>query len=237
MVGAILQIENTLGVSLQDAIFYKAEFAFNFALKHSPKTYAPIFGKHPNYDLPSIVHGSVYYDHKSKQFKFYDKGADMQAKKMKIPPLLQTVNIGRLEVKFKKNVKRQIGFNTIGELLDPRFYGLILDRWYTEYQNILKLAQYDGKWRFSSVSQMVNYGFNEWCQTKGYNVVYNLIEQEKGKGTISNIRMASRMRGRLNDSFKSTSTIEEESLIEELDQAVEYCYREAKMELEGVYLS
>ncbi|MCZ4408704.1 hypothetical protein O3Q51_07785 [Cryomorphaceae bacterium 1068] len=229
---AVSQLEEYLNLGLADCILSKAEFAFNFGLSHKPEVYVPIFGKHSRLGLPTVSHGStVYFEHNSRRLKFYNKGNDAIAKKMDYPDVLQPMNIGRIELTFKSKMKRQIGFNTLGELLEKENYSALVDYWYNDYLTIHKLSEFNKEWGFSSLSQMVNYGFNEWCNSKGYSYVYSAIEQENHKGNITNGRMASRMKSRLNKAFSDSTDAQQGNLIEEMDNCVKYCFKEAKIQL------
>ena len=127
------------------------DIAYNFEVTHPPESYFHHLGDLPYYKrLEQIFCKGVeglYYSSVSdkKQLVFYDKIKETTNRKDYVPPEYQNKNLLRYELRLKNHIKQIFEVNkvTVPMLYDVQFYNRIVDYWKSEYQNIVKVNEYE----------------------------------------------------------------------------------------------
>lgn len=148
----ISDIENQLCISLTDAKVYNFEFGVNCEVTHDPKCYMECLGNVPRLERKHInaqsEGDSLYYLPRRKEGKgereiyFYDKIAEAIKSKVSIPSDLQNKNLLRYEIRFYKNLRKQlkIPFATVGTICQEEVYNICMEKLLSFYLGIEKIS-------------------------------------------------------------------------------------------------
>lgn len=138
---AIDQISDSLHLPFQLANVTRIDFAKNLIMQHDEKVYYPYLGEAQYYNRLEQNNG-LYYNNLLRQLVFYGKEHEQKIKKQPIPEMYKDRNVLRIEMRFRKQLRKQ--FNrpeiTAGLLFDEAFYSSLVTRWKNEYLAIQKIS-------------------------------------------------------------------------------------------------
>lgn len=137
---AIEKISDSLQLPFHLANVTRIDFAENLIMKHDEKVYYQYLGEAHHYNRLEQNNG-LYYNNQIRQLLFYGKVHEQKVKKQPIPDLYRERNVLRFEIRFKRQIKKQLKQPqiTAGLLSKENFYSKLVKRWEYEYQAIQKI--------------------------------------------------------------------------------------------------
>jgi hypothetical protein len=172
----------------------------------------------------SLYKNSLYYRVGNREKIFYDKVKDARVKGMFIPDFIANKHLTRFEIKYKKKILDQLNRNALkaSDLYEEKFYMMMLDNWFMEYQNIKKLScmQID-KYSIGKPSDLANQMLANLLNASGIDIVAGIDEQMKQAKAIDvfeGTKNPSRDYGRAKEHiYKLLQSARDSDLINELD--------------------
>lgn len=141
---AIEKLSDRLHLDISEGKPTELEFGANLMLANPIHEYLIRLGEMPRLVRNTFAPSSIYYQYKGKnkpkEFAFYDKIADAEAKGMDIPTGFAEANLLRYEMRLSHRIGGQTGFAgiTIATLHDRQFYSKMLKTWGDKYFSIRK---------------------------------------------------------------------------------------------------
>lgn len=137
---AIEKISDCLQLPFHLANVTRIDFAQNLIMQHNEKVYYPYLGEAQYYNRLEQNNG-LYYNNQLRQLLFYGKEYEQKVKKQPIPELYKNRNVLRFELRFRKQIRKQLKQPeiTAGLLSDEVFYCNLVKRWRSEYLAIQKI--------------------------------------------------------------------------------------------------
>jgi hypothetical protein len=137
---AIEKISDNLHLPFHMAHITRIDFAKNLIMQYNERLYLPYLGEAKYYNRLEQNNG-LYYNNHIRQLVFYGKEYEQRIKKQPIPELYQNRNVLRYELRFKKQLGKQLKQSEITALLlyDEVFYSSLMKRWRNEYLAIQKI--------------------------------------------------------------------------------------------------
>ena len=137
---AIDKISDSLHLPFHLANVTRIDFANNLIMQYDEKIYYPYLGEALYYSRLEQNNG-LYYNNQLRQLVFYGKEHEQRIKRQPIPELYKGRNVLRYEMRFKKQLRKQLNRTeiTAGLLYDEVFYGDLVARWKNEYLAIQKI--------------------------------------------------------------------------------------------------
>ena len=220
---AIESLSDCLKLDFRTADVTRADVGLTIDTDYKPETYYPLFGTSNQYTR-SLYKNSLYYRVTNREKSFYDKVKDARAKGMFIPDFIAGRNLTRFEVRYKKKILDQLNRNSLkaADLYDEQFYKMMLDKWFTEYQNIKKMScmQID-KNKIERPSDLANQVMANLLYSSGIDILSGIEELMKQAKQINVFeggnpsRDYSRAKKHLNNVLQSGR---ESELVKEIDQ-------------------
>ena len=219
---AILSISDRLSLPMEKAKITRLDFGQNVLMEYPPDIYFPYLGR-SNY-LKRIVrpHG-ISYQNGKRQFYMYDKIAELKAKRMTLPDIMNGSNVIRLELRLTSRpdhlLKQQI---TGATLSDSNFLQSMKERYVSEYRAIEKIAAFQlnlamMKTPGDFIEQMAAFGI---CKL-GMEATMQLVDELKARKTFANCEEYSRLKKKLRQLSEMRGTTTTSPLIDELTAKVE----------------
>lgn len=143
---ALDEIQYEIGLSLLGASITKLEFARNLVLDNPCTDYLELLGIKGRYKRNDMYETTLYHNLKCRTICTYDKIAEMKYKRVKIPEAFVNLNVLRFEVRFQKDIKRQIKYDNkirVKDLYSKKLYSRFEEYCNNEYMKIIKLKGYD----------------------------------------------------------------------------------------------
>ncbi len=137
---AIEKISDSLHLPFHIANVTRIDFAKNLIMQYDEKLYYPYLGEAQYYTrLPQ--NNGLYYNNQLRQLVFYGKEYEQRLKKQPIPEMYNDRNVLRFEMRFRKQLRKQLNQPeiTAGLLSNEEFYGSLVKRWKNEYFAIQKI--------------------------------------------------------------------------------------------------
>jgi hypothetical protein len=240
---AFLQLSKTLGLPMEKAWLTRLDFAQNMEVDHKPEAYNFYLGEASRY-VRAEFKSTLYYQQNSKQNVFYDKNKQMRSDRdtaKEIPLQFCNRHILRFEIRFMKQVSKQLKQNVTGETLMSReFYEKMLQIWESAYYAIQKrkdVAQLDSIENVKDFKQVV---FAKGVQALGgISKMTQILKQKKLEGNWSK-KQVDALKKALKDIADDPQANMTSPLIAELDrkisQAAQEGYKQAKKVLPEVKL-
>lgn len=220
---AIEKLSDELHVDIKKARVTRADVSTVIQTLNHPSDYYCYLGNKPYFERVLATNDTLYYDTKKRQLIFYDKIKDALAKNAIIPENLANTNLLRYELRYRKELKRQLKTNSIvtGALLtDSNFYYPIIQNWKNEFDSISKIN--------SNIPMIENIETPKEAQ----NALFAILLQEKGQERINEYmallkankifndpKSYSRVKSSLNNLIK-TPYGQKHELIKELEQSI-----------------
>jgi hypothetical protein len=140
---AIEELSDCLHLDIGEAKVKRVDVAGNVLANHKPKMYYRYLGEAPLLQRSNEHPDTLYYKNGKRQLVFYDKGAEAikeNARRYKI--ILGHTNLLRYELRFMKDINRQLNNNVLAsKLSDEAFYRDIARRWHEGFAEIQKLKK------------------------------------------------------------------------------------------------
>ena len=221
---AIESLSDSLKIDFRTADVTRADVGLTIDTAFKPEAYYPLMGNSNQYTR-SLYKNSLYYRVSNREKIFYDKVKDARAKGMFIPDFIAHKNLTRFEVKYIKKILDQLNRSELkaSDLYDEKFYMMMLDNWFMEYQNIKKLScmQID-KNTIDKPSDLAYQMLANILNASGMDIVSGIDEQMKQAKAINVFEGAknpSRDYGRAKGHiYKLLQSARDSDLINELDK-------------------
>ena len=142
---AIEKIEDSLHLSIDDAIVFSLEFGTNFLMSRSITEYLERLGSLGRMKRLDLAQ-NVYYqqgENKRKVLAFYDKIHQAKKEKMDFPTNLTNANLLRYEMRLKNRLANllKVPEVNISTLTNPEFYRMLIRLYQNYYFSINKRKQ------------------------------------------------------------------------------------------------
>lgn len=227
---AIEKLSDTLHVPFKNAIINRIDFGAVLITKYTPAIYYKYLGNKPYFERLMPIKDTLYYNTIKRQLAFYDKAREAKRTKTNIPEPYINNNLLRYELRFKKNLCKQLNQNKItgATLSDEHFYLKLIKLWEAEYLSINKLNRF-GKIDVSKIKNRTDAKdamLTDLLQGKDINYINEFVSDLKAKNINADPKYYTRLKNDLTALFKASST-EQNELITELDNEVntvlQYC--------------
>jgi len=224
---AIEKLSDCLHLPMHLAKVSRLDVTRDLEMKYPAENYYKCLGTAQYYNRLRQAK-SLSYVNGIRQVFFYNKIAELKAKKIEIPQEQRGKNIMRLELRFMKHVSKQLKTEVYAHTLyDEVFYQKMLDRWYTEYTNIYKIKTPKPKLEdIKSVTDFVEYSaLMYWKEQLGGQInTLNLIDQLKALEAFDKPEYYSRLKNKIKKVSEKYSKNTTDPLLEELNAMVEKAY-------------
>jgi hypothetical protein len=190
--------------------------------KRPPCDYYQFLGTKTHFKrLEAVKDETLYYSNHQRQIIFYDKTKEANSKAVKVPELLQNINLFRYELRFLKRVNAQFKADvTAKTLYDEMFYQSVVQNWYKEYQSIQKLKNQsfmiDG---ITTPKEAQTALFSHLLQQSGQSTIDEFLNELKAKNVFSDRKYYSRLKADLNRILAQPKG-EPSELMQELETAI-----------------
>lgn len=133
LIKAIDQLSLEAGIDADAARVYRLDLAATLQMPAPVATYLPILGYLPRFTRTQHDSTGVTYASKQRSITFYDKGEEAGEGK----------NLLRIELKFKKRLKAQLGQAVfLSDLHSESLFKGLVDRWGNQYKAIQKNSRH-----------------------------------------------------------------------------------------------
>lgn len=218
---AIEQMQDDLGINLQNSNVYRIDIASNFIMKHPYKNYFDFLIDAP-YTKKGYISDSVYFSNKQRQLIFYGKIQEMKDKGNPIPKefIQYKDNMLRYEIRMKKRLKEQIGNEVkLNDLYEPNFFKYMVTKWMEDYFSVNKMQRImlDRK-AYSTPKNYKDYLLLKLINEKGIDNILNDIDANRKEFNSST--GATRCKTMIKELTQLEDYSEPNELIEELNEKV-----------------
>lgn len=218
---ALLMIEESLRVSIRQAIIYRLDLALNLQLSESPKNYLNCLGSLNRFERDTFGKSGLYYRQKEKCLVLYDKSSELKRKKVELP--IDSSNFLRIELRFLKRINKAFGKRQIliSDLLRDDFYLKSLNHLDTLFKKIerrkmKKIA--DDVLSNLEPKNLINYLAAEYLREIGLEKAIEYIEQLQRNQAIDRLK-AYRLKAKIKQLNTLPKFTESSPLVIELDTA------------------
>lgn len=139
---AIEKLSDELHVDIKNAKVTRVDVSTVIPTTQPPSYYYPYLGDKPYFVRLLATKDTLYYKTQKRNIIFYDKIKDAIQRGAEIPTEYLNENLLRYEVRYMKELKRQLktSTNVTGALLtNSDFYYSIIQNWKNEFDSIQKL--------------------------------------------------------------------------------------------------
>lgn len=141
---AIERLSDNLHVDMRLAKVTRLDISTAIPTKRPPAEYYSRLGSKPYFQRVQATSDSLYYNTAKQQLAFYDKRKEHRAKGVQPPkPLAGCANMLRYELRYLKQVQRQLGAVDGAMLCQPAFYAGAVGKWREAFESINKIVKSD----------------------------------------------------------------------------------------------
>lgn len=225
---AIEQVSDSLHLPFDKSKVMRIDVAKNMIMQHPESVYLPYLGEAQYYTrLPQ--NNGLYYNLTTgkRQMLFYGKEYEQKTKRQPIPELYKDRNVLRFEMRYKKQLPKQLRRSEItGALLyDEAFYYDLVARWRDEYLNIQKINTKLNSMRpTGSKKQLVEDLALFTILEVGQAEILNKVKEWQDRGEIGK-KQAYDLRKAIKELSSASSIEQRNELIQELDKKVKEAAR------------
>ena len=202
---AIEELCCDLGIDSEFTRIYAMDLAATLVMSNDVQDYFAILGHLSRFERVVYSNG-ILYKNTLRSLTFYDKGKKDH----------MAGNLLRIELKLKKQLKRDMGwFMCLSDLLRPDVFIKLVERWYREYSKVEKIMRSSliESESASAVSDQI------WRKgIEGFGGPAEICAQISGWGWPSYKK--SRLKSKINKICREGNSGRDAALIEDLDQAV-----------------
>jgi hypothetical protein len=218
---AIERLSNDLQVDLSEAIVTRIDFADQVSTRHYITEYMKVMVYKPRMVITTFDDG-ISLSNDSSQICSYDKNTEMKKRNQIIPLHFDKTKIFRFEVRETK-LKKKFKANKLSFFLNTKGYLVLLDNWYKNYKDILKIEYLKKNIDLTSnIIKIKNDCIYERLNEVGFDNIFNELEQLSSLGILSPNQKYERkkfIKKIVKPDKKETGV-----LIAELDQKIELAY-------------
>lgn len=211
---AIIELQETIGINLDNAKVTRLDFAGNLLMDYSINKYLSLLDYSPRYERLEQPN-CIYFKNTLRTITIYDKLKELRTKRIPFHKIWDTANILRAEVRFEKNLKTKFKKEvTVKDLYCPFFFAKLVFEWRKELLNI-KLKQSPPIAPANmTAKQFKDFLLSCYINEKGKNSFNKIITDNKSN--FNNKQEIKRARAFLN---KTTTKTEPSKLEKELRQS------------------
>lgn len=219
---AFEMMADELHLPISSAIVKRIDLAQNFLMRYEPEAYYQYLGDCQYYQRLTQPK-SLYYTNSIRQMLFYNKAAEVRAKRQTLPAIWAGQNVLRYENRYTKRLTNQFNLPeiTAKTLTEKSFYTDLINRWQSEYDAINK-------------HNTINLNFTNMSSPKDFMrqitlLGLNVIGQERVMQEIENLRHLnafekpeyySRLKRKVHKLSKTPQLTSSSDLVEELNQKI-----------------
>ena len=138
---ALENLSDMTHLLLKNASVSRIDFGTNLLLKRPLINYFERFGVLSRFKKSDMFNGeTISYKNTQQELIFYNKIDELRKKKIFIPDFLQGKNVLRYEMRYLRNLHRQLQRQKVfvSDLYDKDFFSKMVDRWESRYFSIIK---------------------------------------------------------------------------------------------------
>ncbi len=131
------RLTEAVGEDVGHASVWRLELSADLVLTLPVAAYLPVFVRRERLQRVEYEGESVAFDAAVRRVVFYDKAAERRKRKRPAP----AGNVLRVEVQYRKRLRRQLGTDgpvTLADLHDRAFWAYLVARWVREYEAVDK---------------------------------------------------------------------------------------------------
>lgn len=217
VIEAISKLESETGWDLHKAELKQIEIGFTTPVNNHVGDYLKLWGRLPRNKLWTIQGGtieSVINSTGNRSFIAYDKGLEARGD---IPPLFEGMNLLRMELKYKKQLKKFLGVCSPWEIVEKDFYKKLVDNFMSLYFQIPKTRQ-----PVLDLSESLSpKDIDNFLKVTGFQCIWdNLLCKVNSLERSGKLTRADRVRKSLRVLSSHLNYTEPDELIKELDSKV-----------------
>ncbi len=216
---AFEMLADTLKLPINEAYVNRIDIAQNFLMNYEPEIYYSFLGDSERYSRLTQPK-SVYYTNGLRTKLFYNKVAEVKAKRVIVPEIWQGKNVLRYELRYTTRLPQQFNVSKVQakNLFDELFYINLIDRWHKEYETINKLKEINLNFKMMNkpkdfFNQMALLMINEI----GQNEALKLVDQLKAKNCFEHKEYYSRVKSDIKRLCNTYQPEQSNDLITELN--------------------
>jgi hypothetical protein len=215
------EIKRNLHTDLSTAKVTRLDVSTVFPTKRSPAYYYGYLGQKPRFERVQATKDTLYYNNYQRQIIFYDKGREATAKNMDIPDIWENSNLFRYELRYSKNLNRQLNaYVRALTLTDEDFYHLIIQNWYNEFKTIQKLKEQSFMIEgINSKKEAKELLFAHLLQKEGAGIIDELLNELKAKNAFVSRSDYTKLKADLNKMLVAKNG-NKSDLIQELEMVI-----------------
>ncbi|HRZ42180.1 MAG TPA: hypothetical protein P5228_05705 [Bacteroidales bacterium] len=223
---AIEKLSDEVHLPINRAKITRVDLAANMLTDQPPESYYLFLGDCMYYQRQQLAH-SLYYNNGLRTMIFYNKLAEAVAKDVTIPEVLIGQNLLRYELRFLNRLNKQLNNDvTGGQIIMEPFYIDLVNRWYTEYQQIHKIREINLNYRaMKTPGDFWKQGNQQWIKLIGIEAALQMVDQLKALQAFDNPEYYSRLRNQIRKQFCQPDTTKELPFVVELDKKIKQALR------------
>ncbi|MDR3704337.1 MAG: hypothetical protein P4L28_00325 [Paludibacteraceae bacterium] len=216
---AIEKLSNILHVPFKEAKINRIDLGCNLITQYSPAIYYKCLGNKPHFERLIPIKDTLYYNTQKRQLAFYDKAREAKRTKTNIPEPYANNNLLRYELRFKKNLCKQLNQNEItgATLYDEQFHLKLAKLWKAEYFSIQKTNGKLGEINFNNIKKPSDVKNAILASMLVETDINDIVTNLKARNVFPDPKYYSRTKNELNALLTASST-EPNELIIELDK-------------------
>lgn len=221
---AIEKLSDLSHLNITQAKVTRLDVAANLTTSQLPSCYFNTLGHKAYLERLETSSSTLEYRSKQKGLIFYDKIAQMQAKKIILPEEFEGLNLLRYELRYTKKLLKQLNILEVngGLLADKNFYHSLAQCWKAEYDSINKIQtiQIDVS-KIATPKQALDALFGLLLREAGQTEIDQFIRSLKNRKVFGDPKYYTRTSKELNR-ILTMRIGEDKELLEELNLLISY---------------
>lgn len=215
------KISDTLHINISDAKVTRFDIAENYELEYPVKTYLSSLGSLSRYQRLEQASGLLYKIN-NRQLLFYDKIKELKVHKETIIPQFGDKNILRYEMRFMKNLTKELNESEITPALlsDEIFYSKYKSIYINSFNDINKSKELNFNYnQYKGIKGLSNLGIASLISQYGENNIIDQIKQNYQIGRLTEKEKRG-MISKVNELNKHPQIMTYSKLANELNQKI-----------------
>jgi hypothetical protein len=215
---ALKKLQDMLGIDISQAKVTRIDIAYNIEVDKPIETYLKLLCSRDRMKRWTVSNESLYFKDRKKELNFYNKVVQLTDTKQVVFSKNLKKNILRYEFRIKSGLNKLLGQDdiTCATLIDEVFYRLLINIWYNEYREIVKLHYAPATNYGKNLTEFKKYLMMAGIEKIGASEVYYIVDSNPEFKSVPKVKY--NIKKMLKDLFSEKVSWDANAAVAELDE-------------------